>query len=469
MQKISRLCKGPAVWRPAFPWRHRISRKMVLALSHSPPRGITTHELDLTSSISPSAWEVLHSLRRNGHEAYVVGGTVRDFLLGCKTKDIDVCSSATPEQIRALFPRSRVLGRRFPIVHVRHKKELIEVSSFRTNCDDESQIPLDWYQQQHWARRVKGGRRRQKGGRENTDIDKDGGNDSGNDGGNDGNRKKYAAGTSATKNDAGASWSSARRMNAMKRDFTVNGMLYEPFSRVLFDYVDGVADSDLRLLRTIRPPAESFRDDPARILRALRLSARLGLQIERETEEEMLRAKKRVLDVNHGRLQMELAQMFSYGAAERSYAMLQSKGVLELLLPHHHAKRESITTRILGSIDDSVRELNQPLASVTYNGALFAMLVFADMTPERLQTAHAVDIVDEAFERVTATRQFPKQLMARKALEHACHILREQILLHRDGAQRKEKRPRRQRKRKTGADVLQDAIVQEIQSLSPLL
>ena len=115
---------------------------------------------DLTASISPAAWEVLHALRARGHESYVVGGTVRDYLLGSETKDVDLCTSATPEQVQQLFRSSRVVGRRFPIIHVRQNKEVIEVSSFRTNCEDASMIPLDWYQQQQLRAKNAGGRRR---------------------------------------------------------------------------------------------------------------------------------------------------------------------------------------------------------------------------------------------------------------------------------------------------------------------
>ena len=172
----------------------------------------TAHERDLTSAISPSAWEVLYALRGRGHESYVVGGTVRDYLLGAKTKDVDLSTSATPEQISGLFPRSRTIGRRFPIVHVRQGREIIEVSSFRTGCDekDASAIPLDWYQRQQLKAACAGGGRRRRG-----------------------TFRDPASATDEWDASAVSDWSVARRNNAMKRDFTINGLLYEPFSRVL--------------------------------------------------------------------------------------------------------------------------------------------------------------------------------------------------------------------------------------------
>jgi len=139
----------------------------------------------------------------------VVGGTVRDYLLGAKTKDVDVCTSASPEQVKGLFPRSRVLGRRFPIVHVRQGREIIEVSSFRTGCDerDAAAIPLDWYQQQQRAAH-QGGRLRGRGDRRyRKDI-----------------RDSVLA--DWDEREATTDWSAARRQNSLKRDFTINGMLY---------------------------------------------------------------------------------------------------------------------------------------------------------------------------------------------------------------------------------------------------
>ena len=114
-------------------------------------------------------------------------------------------------------------------------------------------------------------------------------------------------------------WSTARLQNASKRDFTVNGMLYEPFSRVLFDYFDGVGDCERRILRTIQVPGDSFREDPARILRATRLAARLELEIAEETKLEMIKQRECVAELNHGRLQMELGAMLAYGSAEATY------------------------------------------------------------------------------------------------------------------------------------------------------
>ena len=432
------------------------------------------HERDLTASISPAAWEVLYALRARGHESYVVGGTVRDYLLGSETKDVDVCTSATPEQVKALFSRSRVLGRRFPIVHVRQNKETIEVSSFRTNCDDPSVIPLDWYQQQQLRAKYVGVRRRR--GSDGGDRD-NGGNGSLKGG------KRTAtvfrdSVLSTLRDEATGDWSTARRQNAFKRDFTINGMLYDPFARVLFDYVDGIQDCERRVLRTIQSPGDSFQEDPARILRAIRLAARLNLDIADETREEMLKQKERIGDLNHGRLQMELGAMFAYGSAEATYKALQDFDLVRLLLPHHYARRDALPLRVLRLMDDCVQSMRQPLASVTYNGALFTMLVMAELAqvaevaevkPASTSMLSAIDVVDEMFDRVTAPKQAPKQLLARKALEQTSYLLREQLLLIErggPGGSRRSARRSRKAEKRTATHVLEDIIGRALQALS---
>ena len=423
------------------------------------------HERDLTASISPAAWEVLYALRARGHESYVVGGTVRDYLLESETKDVDVCTSATPEQVQNLFRSSRVVGKRFPIIHVRQNKEVIEVSSFRTNCEDFSMIPLDWCQQQLLRAKDTGGRgsrvrgeRGERGERGVRQSESRGGKHGG---------KCRESGLDTLGNDMVGNWSTARMQNAFKRDFSVNGMLYEPFSRVLFDYVDGMRDCERRVLRTIQPPGDSFREDPARILRAIRLATRLKLEIAEETRIEMLKQKESVADLNHGRLQMELGAMLAYGSAEATYKALADFDLLRLLLPHHHARHATVPLHVLKLMDDSVHDLKRPLASVTYIGAMFTMLVLAELAgmggADGMTKMSTVDAVDEVFERVTAPKQTPKQLLGRKAVEQTSYLLREHLLLAERGesststSRRRERRGRKGGHR-TATSVLEDLI-----------
>ncbi|KAL4440032.1 hypothetical protein ABPG75_003033 [Micractinium tetrahymenae] len=242
------------------------------------------------ADISRPAWFVLSRLRAAGHEAYIVGGTIRDLLLGGTPKDYDILSSAELHQIKRLFSRSHVVGRSFPVCQVHAEGTMIEVSSFSTHADSRH-IPAD--ASSHMIGRQK--------------------------------PKRW--------NRESATWAAARSDNASRRDFTVNGLLYDPFSRLLFDSVGGVEDCAARRLRTICPPGESFTKDPARILRGVRLAARAGLEVDPDTAAAMEAHATAIAQLPTGRLQMELGSLLGYGAARPSLALMWRLGLLDMLLP----------------------------------------------------------------------------------------------------------------------------------------
>ena len=362
--------------------------------------------------ISPGAWYVLYTLRKHGHENYLVGGTVRDFILHQTPKDFDIVTSAEPEHIKNLFPRkSRVLGKRFPIVHVRHKNEIIEVSSFRTNCDDASKIPLDYaalYLEDEHASQAKGRRRKRS-------------------------RK--------SQNDA--TWSMARRQNALKRDFTVNGLFYDPFTRVLFDYVGGVRDCHNALIRTIDSPAVSFSDDPARVLRAIRLSSRLHMQIDEQTRQQMKTMQGDVLGLSHGRLQMELHAMFAFGASRAAFTLLEEFDMISGLLPMHHdvcVEYDGARDTIQGLLSsmDMYATVEYPVDPIVWNGILFASLVFSKIQGKygtdawgRVET---IDIVDEVSNTLLCNSLGGRiQLLSRNSIETATQMLKFLLIQHSTG------------------------------------
>lgn len=199
------------------------------------------------------------------------------------------------------------------------------------------------------------------------------------------------------------------------------------------------------------------------------IKARLGLDIEEATAHELENTKGRILDLSHGRLQMELGAMFAYGSAEATYRALDEYDLLKMLLPHHARQGPAVPMEVLRLMDECVHSLHQPLASITYNGSLFTMLVLADMAQGDgigVGKLAAIDVVDECFERVTAPKQMPKQLLARKSLEQTTYLLREQLLLRERGAvgirPRKNRRRRgergERRERMTATSVLEEII-----------
>src|SRR5688572_1573091 len=192
--------------------------------------------------IDPDAAKVVERLRRFDHAAYLVGGCVRDLLLGQKPKDFDVATSATPNEIRRLFRNCRIIGRRFRLAHIFFGSKIIETSTFRANPRDSEDEP---------------GEASTEGESQDLLIRRD--------------------------NVFGTAEEDARR-----RDFTINGLFYDLETSQVIDYVSGMADLQERLVRTIGDPDIRFREDPVRILRAIKFAARCNLSIEPETYRRML-------------------------------------------------------------------------------------------------------------------------------------------------------------------------------------
>jgi tRNA nucleotidyltransferase/poly(A) polymerase len=393
--------------------------------------------------ISGAAWTVLLRLRSAGHETYIVGGTVRDMLLNNTPKDYDILTSAEPSEIEYLFPRAFVLGRSFPICHVHHDNEIIEVSSFSTNADP-SRIPLDVAAMMTLTGReirTSSGSSSRRGSSKASDSSgsassKRGGRRGGKlssfpheeemydedevENAENGGEALIASGSKLMKR-GGPTWSTARRDNAIKRDFRVNGLLYDPFSRILYDYVGGTADCTARILRTMGSPTHSFSQDPARILRAVRLAARVELTIEKTTSEAMMSMAVATAKLPQGRLQMELAAMFTHGAALPAMKLLWRYGLLDMLLPHHavmlskqHVPRKQDDeeddehTLLSSSTSPSTSTLNEFDA----NTVLFALLAELDKTTSSCKpaetavwvTAIAAPLVAQECQRVVERR-----------------------------------------------------------------
>lgn len=230
--------------------------------------------------ISPNALRVLYRLRDAGFAAHLVGGAVRDLLVGQHPKDFDVATDATPEQVKQLFRNCRLIGRRFRLAHVVFGNEIIEVATFRANSDDGS------------------GDREMDNGRLVRD-------------------NVYGS----------------IEEDAVRRDFTANALYYaiEDFS--VRDYVGGYEDVLARRLRLIGDPEQRYREDPVRMLRAVRLAAKLGFEIEAATAEPIARLAPLLADAAPARLFEEILKLFLSGHAVASFEGLERFGLLPVLLP----------------------------------------------------------------------------------------------------------------------------------------
>ncbi len=243
---------------------------------------IADHGID-RSCVSKNAVAVIDKLRSGGFDAYLVGGCVRDLLLGVVPKDFDVATDATPEDVRRVFPRVRLVGRRFRIAHVREGREVLEVSTFRRTLDDEEDAPPQHLSEDGMILRDNVYGR----------IDED----------------------------------------AFRRDFTVNALYYDPVADVVLDYCNGMADIDGRTLRLIGDPERRFREDPVRILRALRFAAKLDLRLHADTHDAIAPMCEMLNAIPAARLFDEFTKMFMTGHGEQVFELLCQHELVDILFP----------------------------------------------------------------------------------------------------------------------------------------
>jgi poly(A) polymerase len=239
------------------------------------------------SMISEPAKKVLNRLNNAGYEAYLVGGGVRDILLGERPKDFDIATDATPEEVHDLFRNSRLIGRRFRIVHVLFGREVIEVTTFRGNASN------------------------------NDDNDEQ-----------DDDRKTNEHGLLLRDNVYGN-----QEEDALRRDFTVNALYYCIRDFTVIDYAGGVEDLQNRQLRLIGDPETRYREDPVRMLRAVRFAAKLGFTIEPVTEAPIRELAPLLTHIPPARLFEEVLKLFSAGYGEATWYLLKQYGLLAPLFP----------------------------------------------------------------------------------------------------------------------------------------
>jgi poly(A) polymerase len=230
------------------------------------------------ASIDPDADRVVRKLARAGYKAYLVGGCVRDLLVGKKPKDFDVATSATPNEIRATFRNCRIIGRRFRLAHIVFGSKIIETATFRANPRDED-------------------------AEHDLLIRRD--------------------------NVFGSETEDARR-----RDFTINGLFYDVEKEEVIDHVVGLPDLDAKLVRTIGDPEIRFQEDPVRMLRAIKFAARLDFGFEEETYRALLRWRGEISKCAPPRLLEEVHRLLRGGASRRSFELMVETGVLAVLSPY---------------------------------------------------------------------------------------------------------------------------------------
>lgn len=240
------------------------------------------HGID-SRDISHGSYKTIEQLQRAGFEAYLVGGGVRDLLLDADPKDFDVATSATPEQVKRVFRNSRIIGKRFRIVHVRFGREIVEVTTFRGSHND--------------ARSSRDANQSDAGVllRDNVygDIESD----------------------------------------ALRRDFTINALYYNPINGEVLDFCGGLKDLKSRVIRIIGDPEDRYKEDPVRLLRAARFAGKLGFNIDPVTEKPIREHADYLSHIPSARLFEEVLKLFMSGQATATLNKLREYNLLKYLFP----------------------------------------------------------------------------------------------------------------------------------------
>ncbi len=334
------------------------------------------------ASLDPRAVDVVTRLTKAGFEAYLVGGCVRDLLLGHIPKDFDVSTEARPRQIRRIFRNCRVIGRRFKLAHVHFGETIIEVATFRQNPTAENAAGEN---------------------SENEEVDAD-------------------ALLIVRDNVFGTA-----EEDSVRRDFTINALLYDVNSNEVIDYVGGFEDIENKILRTIGEPAIRFAEDPVRMLRAIKFTSRLDLTLEPSLAEALHSCAPLIENSSPARVIEEIFKLLACGKAQTSLAMLLDHGLLQRLLPEladywaDHRDELVALGRALDFADGGKRRVsNAFLLAVLFHDPFRAQLAEQDGTDPMVVMS---DLVAPAALRTS---------IPRRDVAHMKHMLVTQLRLERN-------------------------------------
>jgi poly(A) polymerase len=314
------------------------------------------------SGISPAARKVTEGLQAAGYHAFVVGGAVRDLLLGRHPKDFDIATNATPEEVRRVFRRSRIIGRRFRLVHVMFGEEMVETSTFRRMIEVE-----DAETDEH--------------------------------------------GRLLRDNEFGD-----QEQDAARRDFAANALFYDPATQEIFDYHDGYTDIRDLTLRIIGDPAVRYREDPVRMLRAVRLSAKLGMKLDAATAAPIAQMKDLLGNVPQARLLDEMLKLLLSGRAVECIKKLRAMDLHHGLLPMldvilEQPQGEKFVMLALENTDQRIREEKSTSPAFLF-AALLWHEVLADWKALQEGGAKPVPALHQAMDDVLGRQR------ARLAIPH---------------------------------------------------
>ncbi|MEW6997554.1 polynucleotide adenylyltransferase PcnB [Colwelliaceae bacterium BS250] len=242
--------------------------------------------------ISDNAQKVLYRLNKGGYDAYLVGGGVRDILLGKHPKDFDIATNATPEQIKALFRNCRLIGRRFRLAHIVFGRDIIEVATFRGHHTNDS-------------------------AKDDSKDDKK-------------NKSKQSEDGMLLRDNIYGSIDE----DAERRDFTINALYYSIRDFKIYDFANGIDDIEQRQIRLIGDPETRYREDPVRMLRAIRFATKLDMNIHKDTAKPIPTLAPLMANIPAPRMFEEYLKLFMSGKSQANFNLLSDNNLLEYLFPH---------------------------------------------------------------------------------------------------------------------------------------
>ncbi|MAD53860.1 MAG: poly(A) polymerase [Idiomarinaceae bacterium] len=330
-------------------------------------------------NISDNALKVLYRLHNSGFEAYLVGGCVRDLLLGIQPKDFDVTTNATPEQVKKLFRNCRLIGRRFRLAHIVFGRDIIEVATFRGHHKEDNDEATSHARKQPIA-------------------------------------KTDEKGFLVRDNVYGSIEEDAER-----RDFTVNAMYYNIADFCIYDFAGGKKDLDAGILRLIGDPEQRYREDPVRMLRAIRFATKLNMQMDKQVQEPINEMASLLRNIPPARLFDEFLKMFMSGKASANFEMMvqhnlfqQMFPVLKTYLKDEQSPAVALIQRALSDTDKRVN--NEQRVTPAY---LLAVMLWYPMEARRSQlevesglppmdalNIASADVIDRQCQTVALPKRF---------------------------------------------------------------
>lgn len=307
--------------------------------------------------VDEAARRVVTKLTRAGHEAYLVGGCVRDLLVGKSPKDFDVATSALPEEVRSVFRNSRIIGRRFRLVHVFFGGgQIIETATFRrtpqpAESDEEESLLI---------------------------------------------RSDNVFGEA--------------HEDALRRDFTINALFYDIERESVLDWTSGMCDIESRTVRTIGDPMVRLQEDPVRILRAVKFAARLDFGLDRDLYDAAVHCRGALAMAARPRLSEEILRLMRGGASHRSFWLALEMGLLDVLLPELaafvvDAKHGAFVFHLLSEVDERTKESGAPLDDVVLWAALLFEPLLEACAHETDRMRAALEFMEPVVERIALPRR----------------------------------------------------------------